>query len=208
MTTEEERLSQIKEWWKEYRWAILGGAVLGIGGLGGWTGWNEYSKTQQEAASELYQDLSVAAVEQNYDSAKTAIDGLLADHGDTAYAGQGLLLMARASYDHGNESEARDYLNRAISESKLPAIVHAARIRLAQLMISQAQYSEALSLLDVSQMGAFDTHYHELKGDAYRELGEFAEAHSAYQESLDSLAPGSPYTRVLTLKLNDTRVDE
>ncbi len=208
MTTEEERLSQIKEWWNEYRLAIIGGTALGIAALGGWTGWNEYSKTQQEAASELYQSLSVAAVEQDYESARSAMDELQADHPNSAYAGQGLLLMARASHDHGNTAEARDYLNQAISQSKQSATVHAARIRLAQLMIADAQYSQALSILDVSQMDTFDSHYFELKGDAYRELGEYKDARDAYQASLQSLSPGSPYERVLRLKLNDTLIDE
>ena len=63
MTPEEERLEQIKKWWKEYRWTILGGTALGIATIGGWTGWNEYTQTQQESASVLYQQVSVAVVE-------------------------------------------------------------------------------------------------------------------------------------------------
>ena len=38
MASEDERLEQIKEWWKEYRWTIIGGTALGIGVIGGWDG--------------------------------------------------------------------------------------------------------------------------------------------------------------------------
>ena len=53
MQPEEERLEQIKEWWKEYRWTIIIGVTLGIGGIGGVNGWLAYSKSQSEQVAHL-----------------------------------------------------------------------------------------------------------------------------------------------------------
>ena len=208
MTPEEERLEQIKKWWKEYRWTILGGTGLGIAFISGWTGWNEFSQTQQEAASALYQQVSVAVVENDYNSARDRIDELLSDHPNTAYSGKALLLMARASYEYGEEDETRKYLLQAIDDATEASTVHIARIRLGQLMIAEKQYEEALELLDIGNMGGFDSHYHELRGDAYRAQEKLKEAQEAYRASLDTLAPGSQYAAILTLKLNDTLVQE
>ncbi len=208
MTPEEERLEQIKKWWKEYRWTILGGTGLGIAFISGWTGWNEYSQTQQEAASALYQQVSVAVVENDYNSARDWIDELLSDHPNTAYSGKALLLMARASYEYGEEDETRKYLLQAIDDATEASTVHTARIRLGQLMIAEKQYEEALELLDIGNMGGFDSHYQELRGDAYRAQEKLKEAQEAYRASLDTLAPGSQYAAILTLKLNDTLVQE
>lgn len=208
MTTEEERLSQIKQWWQEYRWAIIGGTALGISALGGWTGWNEYQRVQQETASGFYQDLSVAVVEGDYGTANEAMNSLLDDFPNTAYTGQGMLLMARASYENGDSSEARNFLLRVIDEVEQPATVHTARIRLAQIMIAESDFNGALDVLRVADTGSFDSHYQELRGDAYRELGQLSEAHDAYQASLNSLAAGSSYQTVLRLKLNDTLVGQ
>ena len=208
MTTEEERISQIKDWWKEYRWSIIGGVGLGIAALGGWTGWNEYSRVQQESASAFYQTLSVAVVEENYETANESMRSLLDEHPETAYTGQGLLLMARASYENGNAAESKDYLWQAINESKESSTVHTARIRLAQLLLSESKYDEALNVLNVTDMENFDSHYHELRGDAHRGLKQYDDAHKAYQSSIDHLAPGSPYESILRLKLNDTLISE
>ncbi len=204
MTPEEERLDQIKEWWKEYRWTIVAGTTLGLGAIGGWTGWNEYTRIQQESASALYQDVSVAVVQSDYEGALTAAEQLLDEHGSSGYAGKALLLMARASYDHGDSSQARRYLQQAMNEATEEATVHVARIRLAKLMIAEREYQEALNLLDVDKQQGFDSYYLELKGDAYRALGMDKQAHEAYLGSMDALRPGSSYEQILALKLNDT----
>ena len=204
MASDDERLEQIKEWWKEYRWTIIGGTALGIGAIGGWTGWTEYTRIQQESASALYQDVSVAVVQSDYGAAINAAEQLLDDYGSTGYAGKALLLLARASYEHGETAETRRYLQQAMNEATEEATVHVARIRLAKLMIAEREYQEAISLLDVADQQGFDSYYLELKGDAYRALGQDKQAHEAYLESMDALAPGSPYERYLALKLNDT----
>ena len=204
MAGEDERLDQIKEWWKEYRWTIVVGTVLGLGIVGGWTGWGEYTRIQQESASALYQDVSVAVVQGDYGAALNAADQLLGEHGSTAYAGKALLLLARASYEHNEPDQARRYLEQAMAEATEEATVHAARIRLAKLMVAEREYQEAITLLDVADMQGFDSYYHEVTGDAHRALGQDKQAHEAYLESMDALAPGSPYADVLALKLNDT----
>ncbi len=204
MTPEEERLDQIKEWWKEYRWTIVAGTTLGLGAIGGWTGWNEYTRIQQESASALYQDVSVAVVQSDYGAALTAAEQLLDEHGSSGYAGKAMLLMARASYEHGDASQARRYLQQAMNEATEEATVHVARIRLAKLMIAEREYQEALSLLDVAEQQGFDSYYLELKGDAYRAMGMDKQAHEAYLGSMDALKPGSSYEQILALKLNDT----
>ena len=204
MATEDERLDQIKEWWKEYRWVIVGGTALGISAIGGWTGWSEYSRIQQESASALYQDVSVAVVQSDYEAALTAAEQLLDEHGSTGYAGKALLLMARASYEHGDSGQARRYLQQAMSEATEDATVHVARIRLAKLMIAEREYQEALNLLDVDEQQGFDSYYLELQGDAYLALGMDKQAHEAYLGSMDALRPGSQYEQILALKLNET----
>ncbi len=204
MTPEEERLDQIKEWWKEYRWTIVAGTALGLGAIGGWTGWNEYTRIQQESASALYQDVSVAVVQSDYEGALTAAEQLLDEHGSSGYAGKALLLMARASYEHGDSGQARHYLQQAMNEATEEATVHVARIRLAKLMIVEREHQEALNLLEVAEQQGFDSYYLELKGDAYRAMGMDKQAHEAYLGSMDALKPGSSYEQILALKLNDT----
>lgn len=208
MTPEEERLDQVKQWWKEYRWTVIGGVSAGVIGVGGWTGWNEYTRVQQELASALFQELSVAVVQADVTGARRAFDELFEDYSGTAYAEKARLLFARAAYEVGEEADARRLLEDAVDLSSDESTAHTARIRLAQLLIQSAQYQEALDLLGSVDPGQFASHYEELKGDAYRAMNRYSEAKKAYEASLDLLGFNSGYRTILTLKLNDTRVAE
>ncbi len=208
MATEEERIEQIKAWWQENRWAIIGGIGLGIAVLAGWTGWNAYSEAQLESASDFYQNLAEAVVDKDYETAKQSLDSLLDEHPNTAYASHGLLLMARTSYDNGNAAEAKELLRQVIADAKESATVHTGRIRLAQLLISESSFDAALEVLNIPDMQSFDSHYYELRGDAYRGMKRYSDARKAYQSSIDALADDSPYGSILRLKLNDTLVSE
>ena len=209
MTPEDERLEQIREWWKEYRWTILGGTMLGVATIGGWTGWNEYTRVQEESESSLYEQVSVAVVrDDDLALAQNLTEELMRENSSSGYAGKALLLLAKISFDKGDIEGARETLQRAIDKAEDGATVHAARIRYGQLLIAQKQYEEAIKKLDVDRMDGFDSHYHELRGDAYRALGKLKQAHDSYSASIESLAPGSAYETVLALKLNDTQVKE
>ena len=206
MTPDDERLDQIRTWWKEYRWTVIGGTAAGVLAVGGWTGWSEYTNIQQEAASDLFQRLSVAVVQTDVETASEAFDELLADHSGTAYAERARLLLARAAFDAGNEADAQALLEAAISSSSDLSTVHVARIRLAQLLIAQSQYQQALDILDADDIDGYESYYQELRGDAYRAMNQFAEAKQAYEASIDSLGSNSSYRTILTLKLNDTLI--
>lgn len=209
MAGEDERLDQIREWWKEYRWTVIGGTAMGVLVVGGWTGWNEYTRVEQEAASVLFQQVSVAVVQADAITARQAFDDLLDSHEGSAYAEKARLLLARANYDAGEVEQARDLLQDAIKSSSEDSTIHAARIRLAQLMIADGQFQEALDTLGSTSAGGFESHYQELRGDAFRGLNRNDDAKDAYQASIDSLNPDSAsYRTILTLKLNDTLVVE
>jgi len=206
MAADDERLEQIKDWWQQYRWTVIGGVAIGILSVGGWTGWNAYTEVKQEAASVLFQELSVAVVQTDVTTAQRALQDLLADHSGSVYAQRARLLLARAAYDAGEINDAHTLLEEAVASSSDDATRHAARIRLAQLKLADEQYAEVLDLLDVTSVDSFATYYHELKGDAYRALNRNSEAQEAYQASIDALSPNSGYETILTLKLNDTLV--
>ena len=206
MTPEEERIEQLKEWWKEYRLTIIVGTLLGLGTVAGWTGWKEYSLNEREVASVLYQQISEAVVGQDYESAQRAAVELFDNYESTSYAEQAHLLLARASFEHGAIDQSSDLLQQVIISSSDNAIVHTARIQLARLMIAEDKFEEVISLLDIPSMDGYDSHYHELRGDAYRALGENEKATESYQASIDELSLNSYYLTYLRLKLHDTPV--
>ena len=204
MTPEQERIDKIKQLWQEYRWTIIGGVAIGVGTIGGWTGWQEYSRIQQESASAFFQDVAVAVVEGDAQGAEDATQQLLDEHSGTSYLANAQLLLARSRFERGDIAGARDLLLQALNSAREKSTQHVARIRLAQLMLSQREFTETLELLNLSEMDGLDSHYHELRGDAYRGLNQIDKAREEYETSLESLSLASQYAGILRAKLNDT----
>ena len=59
--TEEEQVEALKKWWAENGKSAVFGVVLGLGAIFGWREWQDYETARAMAASELYQELVVAA---------------------------------------------------------------------------------------------------------------------------------------------------
>jgi len=206
MTPEEERLENIKQFWQEYRWTIIGGVVLGACMIGGWTGWQEYSRIQQESASTIFQKVAVAVVAGDADVAEQSAQELLEKHAGTSYAATAQILLARSRFESEDAQGAKDVLRDVLNSTDESSIEHLARIRLAQILIEQSEFQETLDLLDLSDLGGADSQYHELRGDAYRGLNQIERAHEEYQLSMDHLSPTSQYSPILAMKLNDTKI--
>ena len=209
MTADDERLDQIKHWWKQYRWTILTGAGLGILAVGGWTGWSEYTRVELEEASVVFQELSAAVVEADASAAQEAFDQLQSEHSTSTYADNARLLQARAVYEQGDAAGAKELLRDAAMKSSRSSTSHTARLRLARLYIADTEYQQALDLLGSNTAKGYESYYQELKGDAFRGLNEFEKAQDAYRASIDALdSESASYETILTLKLNDSLVGE
>lgn len=209
MQPEEERLEQIKEWWKEYRLTIIIGVTLGIGGIGGVNGWLAYSKSQSEQASDIYERLTAAVVEKNFQEALDSWDELSDRFSNSNYAEQAEFMVARAYYEMGNSDQARQILEGLLENANQSQNVHLARIQLSRLLIANREYDSALTLLSINDMSQYESHYQELRGDAYLGMRNLDEANAAYARSIEALQPNArSYRSVLELKLNETLVDQ
>ena len=206
MTPEQERIDKLKQLWQEYRWTIVGGVAIGVGTIGGWTGWQEYTRVQQESASAYFQDVSVAVVTGDVETAENVTQQLFDEHAGTSYLTNAQLLLARSRFERGDAAGARDLLSQVLASAKEKSIQHVARIRLAQLMLAQREFTETLELLNITEMGGLDSHYHELRGDVYRGLNQINKAREEYETSLEKLSLTSQYAGILRAKLNDTKI--
>ena len=174
--------------------------------IGGWTGWVEYTRIQQESASTIFQEVAVAVVNGDAATAEVASRQLLDDHGGTNYADNAQLLLARSRFEKNDVEGARNLLLEVVNSANEVSTQHVARLRLAHLMLSQQEYEEAIDLLNVTNLNGLDSHYHELRGDAYRHLNQLVKAREEYELSIETLAPNSSYTGILRAKLNNSKV--
>lgn len=199
--TDDEKVEELKKWWKDNGKAIIGGAIVGLALVGGWQGWQRYTQGQSELAAGYYSDFSTTV--QKGDSAQAVVQGqrLIDQFADSAYADFAALELARLAYQDGDPQQARTRLQWAVDHAVDPALAQIARLRLGQLLLDQGELDAARTLLAADTTDAFKAQFAELRGDIAVAAGDPASAATAYQ---DALAAGAQNAALVRMKLADT----
>ena len=181
--SEKEQLEQIREWWRENGWYLIGGLALGVLILFGWNRFNSYEDAQGEAASELFVELRQAIEDDAPGDARGLLAQLRENYPGSPYTDQAGLVVAVIRMDAGQMSGASDELRYVMEETSDPELSLIARLRLARVLAQQEEYDEALATLDV-ESGGFSGRYSEVLGDIHVELGDLVSARAAYTAAL------------------------
>jgi len=202
-STEEEQVEAIKRWWKENGTSLIIGVVLGLSALFGWRYWTSYNETQMAAASNAYVRMNGMIEQKNMEGAAAQNQAIRTEYPESSYASMASLTLAKYAVEENSLEQAAELLGWALDNSTLTGMEHISRLRLAQILLQQNKPQEAVNLLAVTEMGAFQARYEELRGDAYVKLGDNQKASQAYQISLLMLSPGSRARVLLEMKAND-----
>jgi len=203
--TEEEQLAQIREWWQRNGKPLLFGGALALVLVFGWQAWQNRQVAQAEAASALYQQLLVAALETaEPDTAEVARLGgeLKNEFGGTHYAQFASLFMAKVAVESGRLDEAASELRSVVDKPVDKTLEELARQRLARVLAAQKKAEDALRLLDGDATTGFAASREELRGDLLVQLGRDDEAHAAYTKAKQAAAEDGAIGG-LQLKLDD-----
>lgn len=199
---EQEQLENLKAFWKQYGNFILTVIAVAALSVSGWRAWNWYQAREAAQASAVYEQLREAVSARDLDKVRAAAGTLFGDYGGTAYGEMAALVAARAYVEGGDPKAARAALEWAVSNAKDDEFRHAARLRLAALLIDEKAYDEAGKLLAVEAPGKFAGEYADRRGDLLVAQGKPDEARTAYRKALETLAPDSPMRRLVQLKLD------
>lgn len=202
LLSEKEQIEQIRAWWSDYGAYVIGGVVLGAALL---FGFNYYRTQQQNAeveASTLYDELTVHVTDGDLEAAQATDADIEAKYGNSAYAAQSKLAMARLYLDKNRDQDAAAALNQLLAMKGFENLKHVARVRLGKVLLYQGKAEEVLTLLDGQDNAAFAARYAEVLGDAYTALGRFDEARESYQAALREAQP-TVDQGVIQLKLLD-----
>lgn len=201
--SDDEQAERLKAWWKENGTSVVVGAIVGIGVIVGVNSWRDYKTSQGEAASALYEMMLGNYREQNIAVSETTGGKIMGSYTSTPYAGKAALLLAKISFDKNDVTSAKSQLRWAIHNSTEPATVHAARLRLARILLSEKQYAQVDELISVDDFGGFESEYKELQGDLHMAQGEIDQAREAYVAAAQTLPQGSSYGEVLRMKADN-----
>jgi predicted negative regulator of RcsB-dependent stress response len=189
LLSEKEQIDKMRAWWSDYGWYVVGGIVLGAAILFGINYYQSQSVEEEVAASALYDELTEHVAGDNLEAAEATAAGLDGEYGNSSYAAQSKLAMARLYMDKNRDQDAAEALNGMLAMDGFEHLKHVARVRLAKILLYQGKPEEVLSLLEGQENAAFAARYAEERGDAFVALGRYVEARAAYQAALEEAQP-------------------
>jgi predicted negative regulator of RcsB-dependent stress response len=201
--SEKEQLEQIRDWWKEYGWYLLGGAALGGVLLFGWTRYQSYEQQQVETASALYDELFGAVADRADVRATELLAEIRTDYASSPYADQAALLIASLRLDQQQPEAAIDELRFVLENTDDEELALVVRQRLARLFLYLERYDEVLTLLEGLEPSRFSGRFSELRGDVYLARGDVDRARTAYMEAYNA-----EYTDVLDRNVLQMKIDD
>jgi predicted negative regulator of RcsB-dependent stress response len=197
---EQEQLDDLKAWWQQYG-KYVGAALSAVAVvLLVSIGWRWYQQNQSAQASVLYQAVSQAGRDNDVAKAKEPATQIEDHYASTAYAPRAAMIYAKLLHDAGDHAGARTQLQWAIDHSSEDELKSIARFRLAETLLDEKQYDQALATIDVKTDDAFAGIYADLRGDILSAAGKPVEAKAAYQLALSKIDPKSPYRGFVQVK--------
>ena len=189
LLSEKEQIEKMRAWWSDYGWYVIGGVALGAIILFGINQYRAKAINAEVAASAMYDEITEFVTSGNLEGAEAAAEKLDGEYGNSSYAAQSKLAMARLYMDKNRDQDAAEALNALLAMSGFEHLKHVARVRLAKVLLYQGKPEEVLSLLQDQGNVAFAARYAEALGDAYVALGRYDEARAAYQAALGEAQP-------------------
>jgi len=189
LLSEKEQIERMRAWWSEYGFYVIGGIVLGAAILYGLNHYQTAEIAAQEEASALYDELTEKVAAGDLDGAEVSATELATAYGNSSYAAQSKLAMARLYMDKNRDLDAAEALQSLLAMDGVENFKHIGRVRLAKILLYQDKAEDVLTLLEGKDNAAFAARYADALGDAYVALGRFADARKSYETALQEQVP-------------------
>ena len=110
LLSEKEQIERMRVWWSDYGFYVVGGVVLGAAILFGLNYYRTEQVKAQEEASALYDALTEKVAGGDLEGAEVEAAELATAHGNSSYAAQSKLAMARLYMDKNRDQDAAEAL--------------------------------------------------------------------------------------------------
>ena len=188
--TDDEKVEDLKNWWKENGTSIIAGITLAIGGMFGWQYWKDYQESTATEASALYAKVDQTSVT-SMEQAQADIQTLQNSYASTPYAAIASMKAAQQYAEKGDYEPAVKALRWVIDNSKEADFKHLATVRLTRVLIAMKKVDDALALTNQTYPAAYQPLVDELKGDIYVAQNKPSEARAAYDKAMLGAGGGS-----------------
>ncbi len=198
---EQERIAELKAWWEDNRWYLIGALAAGLVAFAGWKGWQHWSQVRAEEASALFEPVQKAAKAKDAKQIEAGAKALMDKHPGSFHASEAALVGAKSAVHAGKTAEARERLEWVVKNGPRE-LQGVARLRLEAVLLDEKKNPEALTTLDTNKDEAFVALAADLRGDVMLAQGRLDEARAAYKLAIDKAEPRNPVKSVAQVKLD------
>ena len=198
---EQERIAELKAWWEDNRWYVVGAIIAALVAFAGFRGWQLWSAREEADAATMYKPVADAAKANDAKRLGESVQAIVAKHPGSYYASEAALVAAKNAFEAGNLDEAKKQLEWAMAHG-VEEHRGVARLRLAAVLLDQKKYDEALKALDGNTDPAFAALAADLRGDVMLAQGRMDEARSAYKLAVEKAGLRNPVKNIAETKLN------
>ncbi|WP_296405509.1 tetratricopeptide repeat protein [Psychrobacter sp.] len=196
---------------------IIGAILLALAGYFGWTYFKNSGMKADTVAADKYSaiesanDKLLGQPQGNAEASKKLnadIDALVAEHGNTIYAWQALMVKSRNAVDANDMKTALAALKKAMDIDLKDAGLHSiTRLRYATVLLASGNLDDALTQASVDVPVAFEASQQELLGDIYLAKKDNEKAVRAYENAWSMLSKRHEERPFLRLKLENLGIN-
>ena len=199
---EQEKIDELKAWWRRYGTLIVIVLAVFVAGIAGMQAWKYYQSQKVEQAAELFDSLLQVQTSADPKKINDAAGLLMEGFPASGYASRGAIIAARASFDAGDLQNAKSRLQWVLDNSKEDELKNLARLRLASILLDEKKYDDALRILETKHGTSFDGLSADLKGDVLAAAGRIPEIAACGQTALDKIGGKGTYFNIVQMKLD------
>ena len=200
--TEEEQVEAIKGWFQKHANKIMLLLSVIFIGIAGAKYWEHHQQKINTQASSAYENMMLAATNQNEKNIAVYATQLIKDFSGTVYADVAHLTLAKQYVMQKKLPEAIKHLDAVVSHAQMSTLKQVASIRLARIYSAQNKYDKALSILKPLQTSAYKAVSSELEGDLYVAKGEYQLAAASYDLAIKEVHQRGVENLYLEMKAN------
>lgn len=192
---------------------IIGAILLALIGYFGWNYLQNSGMKADTVAADKYAAIEAAndellgQPEGNAEASKklnSDIDALVAEHGNTVYAWQALMIKSRNAVDANDMKTALAALKKALEIDLKDAGLHSiTQLRYATVLLASGDVDAALTQASIDVPVAFEASQQELLGDIYLAKKDNEKAVRAYENAWSLLSKRHEERPFLRLKLEN-----
>lgn len=204
---EQEQLDQLKHFWKQYGNAITWVLIAVLSAFASWNFYQYWQRGKAAQASALFEEVDRSLKSRDDSKVERVFADIKNGFGNTVYAQQAGLQVAKYYYVAGKSGDAKAALLWVIEKSTDDGYQSIAKLRLSGLLADEGAYVDALNLLASSFPAGFHGLALDRKGDIFLMQGQRPEAIAAYSEAYKLANDRTEYRRLIEVKLNSLGVN-